>query len=339
VGNYSVTLEQVAGTCAFAITPGTQILSATANSGSVNVGATSGCQWRAISEASWLTINSGANGSGNGIVRFNATANTGSSSRTGRVRIAGESLTITQLGINPVATVSAASFSATAMASESVAASFGSGLATTTQAAETIPLPIELAGTRVTVKDSANAERLASLFFASPGQVNFLIPAGTANGAAMVTIVSGDGRISTGTIQISTVAPALFSANSNGQDVALGVVLRVAADGTQSYEPIARFDSTLNRYVAVPIDFGAAGDRIYLSLFATGVRRLTSLPALTVQIGGVATQVVYAGAQGNLVGVDQINLLLDRSLAGKGEVNIVATANGVSANVVKVSFR
>lgn len=338
-GNYSVTLEQVAGTCAFAITPGAQILGTSASSGSVNVGATSGCQWRAISEASWLTVNSGANGSGNGIVRFTATANTGSASRSGRVRIAGELLTITQLGVNPVATVSAASFGGTTMAPESIAASFGSSLATTTRSAETIPLPNELAGTRVTVKDSANVERPASLFFVSAGQVNFLIPAGTANGAAMVTIVSGDGTISTGVIQIALVAPALFSANSNGQDVALGVVLRLSADGTQTYEPIARFDSALNRFVAVPIDFGATGDRIYLSLFGTGVRRLASLSGLTVQIGGVNTQVVYAGAQGNLVGVDQVNLSLDRSLAGKGEVNITMAANGLSSNTVKVTFK
>lgn len=338
-GNYSVTLEQVAGTCAFAITPGSQILGASGSSGSVSVGATSGCQWRAISEASWLTVNSGANGIGNGVVRFTATANTSSASRSGRVRIAGESLTITQLGVNPVATVSAASFGATNMAPESIAASFGSGLATTTRSAETIPLPTEMDGTRVTIKDSANVERLASLFFVSPGQINFLIPAGTANGAAMVTIVSGDGKISTGTIQIASVAPALFSANSNGQDVALGVVLRVSADGTQAYEPIARFDSALNRFVALPIDFGAAGDRVYLSLFGTGLRRLTSLSGLAVQIGGATTQVVYAGAQGNLAGVDQVNLLLDRSLAGKGEVNITMTANGLSSNTVKVSFK
>jgi uncharacterized protein (TIGR03437 family) len=69
-----------------------------------------------------------------------------------------------------------------------------------------------------------------------------LIPAGMAAGAATVVITSGDGKVSTGVVQIAAVAPGLFSANASGQGVASGVALRVKADGTQTFESIARFD-------------------------------------------------------------------------------------------------
>jgi uncharacterized protein (TIGR03437 family) len=163
------------------------------------------------------------------------------------------------------------------LASESIVAAFGAGLATTTQVAASLPLPTTLAGTRVLVRDSAGVERDAPLFFVAPAQVNYLIPAGTAAGAATAPITSGDGKVSTGVVQIAAVAPGLFSANASGQGVASGVALRVKADGTQIYEPIARFDQAQNRFVAVPIDLGPnlgnATDQVFLILYGTGLRQ------------------------------------------------------------------
>ena len=59
-------------------------------------------------------------------------------------------------------------------------------------------MPNNLLGTTVKVTDSAGHEQSAALFFVSQGQVNFLMPAGTALGAATVTITSGDGTSSKG---------------------------------------------------------------------------------------------------------------------------------------------
>ncbi len=94
-----------------------------------------------------------------------------------------------------VANVSAASFTGPTLASESIVAAFGAGLATTTQTAGAIPLPTSLAGTTITVRDSAGTERLAPLFFVSPDQVNYQMPPGTMPGLATVTI-NGGGELS-----------------------------------------------------------------------------------------------------------------------------------------------
>jgi uncharacterized protein (TIGR03437 family) len=236
-----------------------------------------------------------------------------------------------------VASVSAASFSGAELANESIVAAFGVGLATTTQAAPSLPLPTTLAGTTVKVLDRTGATRDAPLFFVAPGQVNYLVPAATAAGAATVTITSGAGAISTGATQIASLAPGLFSANASGQGVVAGVVLRVKADGAQIYEPIAEFNQAQNRFVAKPIDLGPATDLVYLILYGTGFRNRSALTAVVCRIGGVDANVLFAGAAPGFVGLDQGNVLLPRSLAGRGEVDVVLTADGKAANTVRIA--
>ena len=57
-----------------------------------------GCAWTAVSNTTnptWLTITSGASGSGNGSVTFTVAANTGAQ-RMGTLTIAGQTFTVTQ---------------------------------------------------------------------------------------------------------------------------------------------------------------------------------------------------------------------------------------------------
>jgi len=238
-----------------------------------------------------------------------------------------------------VASVSAASFLGAELASEQIVAAFGAGLATTTQVAENLPLPTEIAGTTVRVRDSQGENRLSPLFFVAPAQVNYQIPPGTAAGAATVTITSGDGAVSIGNVTISAVAPGLFSANANGQGVAAATALRVKADSAQIFEPVARFDTTLNRFVSIPIDLGPEGEQVFLILFGTGFRAATGQPAVTAKIGGADTEVLFAGPQGGFVGLDQANVLIPRSLAGRGEVDVEMTFSGKGSNLVKISVQ
>lgn len=234
------------------------------------------------------------------------------------------------------ASVSAASFNGTSLAAESITAAFGSNLATAVQVANVIPLPTQLAGTTVRLKDSAGVERLAPLFFVAPTQINYLIPAGMAAGAATINITSGDGSVSEGELTINPVAPGLFSASASGQGIAAATILRVKADGAQSFEPVSRFDLAQGKVVPVPIDFGNASDQVFLLLFGTGCRQRSSLTNVQTEIGGLAVETFYAGPQGDFVGLDQLNLRLPRGLTGRGEVQIKLTIDGKSANTVTV---
>ncbi len=236
------------------------------------------------------------------------------------------------------ASVSAASYLGPDLASESIVAAFGVNLATTTQLANTVPLPIDLAGTTVRVRDSAGVERLAPLFFVSGGQINYQLPPGTALGAATITIASGDGALSTGTVKVTPVAPGVFSAASSGGGVAAAYIVRVKNDNSMVDELISRYDEAQQRFVAIPIEFTPQTRDIVLVLFGTGWRGRSALPAVGVKIGGVDIPAAYAGTQGGFVGLDQMNVLLPRSLAGSGEVNLVLTVDGHQANTVRLAF-
>jgi uncharacterized protein (TIGR03437 family) len=238
-----------------------------------------------------------------------------------------------------VASVSAASFLGGSLASESIVAAFGTALATRVEVASTLPLPTTLAGTTVRVRDSAGTERLAPLFFVAPTQINLQIPPGTVAGQATITVTSGDGTVSGGGANIATVAPGFFTANASGQGVAAATVLRVRADGTQVFEPVARFDAAQNRFVAAPIDLGPESEQVFLILFGTGFRQRSSLSATTLSIGGVSVEVLYAGAQGDFVGLDQVNARLPRSLIGRGEVDVAVRVEDKAANQVKINIK
>lgn len=121
--------------------------------------------------------------------------------------------------------------------------------------------------------------------------------------------------------------------------MAAAFVFRRNAAGQESYEPAARFDPATRSFVAVPIDFGAADDQVFLILYGTGFHYRSSLAGVTATVGGVARPVVYAGLAPEFVGLDQTNLRLDRSLAGSGDVEVRLTADGKTANTVRINVR
>lgn len=241
--------------------------------------------------------------------------------------------------VRAVTSVSAASFKGTTLATEEIVAAFGTGLATSTQVATSLPLPTNLAGTTVQVRDSAGGERLSPLFFVSPNQVNYLVPAGSATGIATVTVTSGDGSVSASLVEIAGVAPGIFTASASGRGVAAANALSFRPDGSSFPQPVSGFDPATNQIIALPIDLGPPTDRVFLVLFGTGVRNRSALSAVTTRIGGVAAPVSYAGPQGSFAGLDQINIEIPHSLAGRGLVDVVLTVDGQAANVVTINIK
>ncbi|HEX8424045.1 MAG TPA: M36 family metallopeptidase, partial [Pyrinomonadaceae bacterium] len=86
------------GTCTYSISPSSASVASGGGTGSVGVTAGTGCTWTAASNASFITITSGASGSGNGTVNYSVAANTGTTSRTGTLTIAGQTFTVSQAG-------------------------------------------------------------------------------------------------------------------------------------------------------------------------------------------------------------------------------------------------
>ncbi|MFN7828997.1 MAG: metallophosphoesterase [Acidobacteriota bacterium] len=238
--------------------------------------------------------------------------------------------------ITPLAVTSAASYSTAAVAPESIVATFGLNLAAGVNQASQLPLPMNLGGVTINVRDAGGVERAAPLFFVSPAQLNFQVPSGLATGSALVESFI-DGQIaSRGMIQINPISPAIFTADSSGSGYPAATLLRYRGSDLVGVEPVFDYDPVGKRFIGHPIDPGPAGEAIFLVIYGTGFRNHGGLGSVGVRIGGIDAQVVYAGAQGDYVGLDQLNVRIPRELAGRGEVDLVLNVGGLSANPVRI---
>jgi uncharacterized protein (TIGR03437 family) len=240
-------------------------------------------------------------------------------------------------GVVPAITVQSAAAPNGAVTPESIASIDGSNLATTTIQSNTQPPPQSLGGITLTVTDSVGTARAAPLMYVSSSQINFVVPAGSAPGLTTFAIANGNASsTTTGTIQ--SVAPTLFSMSGDGRGVAAANAIEVAAGNPQLQSPISVFQCAASGCVPTPIQLNANAT-MYLILYGTGIRNRSSLANVTANIGGINVPVFYAGPQPSFAGLDQVNLSLPLSLSGSGEVNIVFTVDGQTANVVTINIQ
>ena len=96
IANRTVTVNQASAPCSYSVAPTSISISALGGAGTaVSVTTFSACAWTAASNASWLTILSGASGTGNGTVSYSVLPNTGGV-RTGTLTVAERTVTISQ---------------------------------------------------------------------------------------------------------------------------------------------------------------------------------------------------------------------------------------------------
>ena len=81
--------------CSYSLSSNSQTFPSSGGSGTVNIIAPAGCGWTAISNAGFITVTSGASGTGNGVVGFSVATNTGAM-RSGTLTIAGQTYTVNQ---------------------------------------------------------------------------------------------------------------------------------------------------------------------------------------------------------------------------------------------------
>ena len=238
-------------------------------------------------------------------------------------------------------TASAAASYGWASAPGELVAGYGSGLATTTAGATSLPLQTTLGGAQVQLTDSAGNVSLAPLLYVSSGQINYQVPSsGVAAGLVNVAVLNGTTTVSTGVLEVGSIAPAIFTANSTGSGVPAAQIQRVHSDGTYDYEDVFTYDSSSSQFVPSPIAFN--GDSLYLLLYGTGFD-LATASGTTVSITGPVlitnTTVSFSGAQGQYAGLDQIVAQLPGSLAGSGTVTVNVTVGSSTANPVTIAFQ
>jgi uncharacterized protein (TIGR03437 family) len=226
---------------------------------------------------------------------------------------------------SPAATVNWAT-GGTQVAPNSIASVYGTHLANAT-ALSGSPATT-LAGTTVTVTDSAGLAQPALLYYASPTQLNIVMPGGMASGTANVSVKSGDGVVSGGTVNVAAAAPGILTVSggllnayavhydAQGNQVGLAQTVQLGGSGN---------------LVATPISLDPPTGSVYLLVYGTGIRGAPQ-SQVTVQVGSVKIAPAYSGAQSQYPGLDQINILLPYSLKGAGSVTLTVTAAGQASN-------
>jgi uncharacterized protein (TIGR03437 family) len=214
--------------------------------------------------------------------------------------------------------VSSASYVAP-IAPDSLASIFGSNLSRATASAaldSNGQLPLELASTRVDVNGTP-----ASLIYVSPGQINFVVPAGVGVGVTTVTVRSTDttATLST-TVQITATAPAIFSSNASGSGP--GAILNAVTFASAPF--------------LVETPENGADVRTRLAVYGTGLRAAKNLAARAIDSNGNSFDltVEFAGAAPGFFGLDQLNFIVPAGLDGAGNVSLFIRTDDGTSNTV-----
>ncbi len=249
-----------------------------------------------------------------------------------------QSFNVTVGSVKVISILNAASYSSGSLASDGYAAVFGSAFADKDYIAGPPPLSTTLGGATVTVTDVNGKSVDAGLYYVGYAQVNFVMPTGLAPGQGSVVITNAGGRKTSYIVNIAPVSPALFSGDASGKGAAAAVVINIAADGSVASSGLSYgCAGTPVVCKSTPINVGTG--KVVLSLYGTGIRGRSGLGSVAVTVGGVTAKVEYAGSQPTYPGLDQVNVVLDSSLAGKGQVVLQLTIDGVAANPVLITIQ
>lgn len=82
--------------CSVTLTPTTAMFDDRGGTGTVQVASPDVCTWTAVSQAAFLSVTSGASGTGNGTVAYTVAENNTSADRSGTLLIGGETFTVSQ---------------------------------------------------------------------------------------------------------------------------------------------------------------------------------------------------------------------------------------------------
>jgi uncharacterized protein (TIGR03437 family) len=320
------TVTQSSLTCAFTLTPGSASVLADGGSATFSVSGPNSCAWTAETGASWITIVSGASGSGTGVVAVAAGANPDSAPRSGTVTVGGQTFTLTQ--------------AAAAVQISAVNAASNAGGAVTPGMIVTLSTPGMGPAATVTAQVTGDYRYLTTtlgemrvlfdgkpvpMLFAENGQCGAIVPYSAAASASVQVQVEFQGvRGSSMTLPVASSSPGLFSRDGSGSGP--GLILDPMGNLNSDIHPAPK-GSTVILYATgegQTADSGVSG-RISAAPFPRPL-----LP-VSVTIDGVDAQIAYAGAAPGLpAGLLQINVLVPDA-ARSGAVPVMLTVGNASS--------
>ena len=177
--------------------------------------------------------------------------------------------------------------------------------------------------------------KLLPLFFTSDGQVNTQAPFDLPVNTELSLIVRRGGALSAPeTVTIAPSAPGMFTSNQRGtgQAAVVDVQGRLIAPGNAA--------PSGGVAILFATGLGAVDQPVQAGFQAPGAEPLarTTLP-VTLTVGGVPAQVLYAGLAPGFVGLYQINFLIPNGVAPGDAVPLVVSNGGASSTPGAIAIR
>jgi uncharacterized protein (TIGR03437 family) len=201
----------------------------------------------------------------------------------------------------------------------------------------------ELGNITVTVNGHA-----AALLMVSPTQINFTVPSETLGGLVEILVTSREGYISHGTAAVLGLNPTIFgrTGDASGAGAVLDAVgfqsgiFSVAGDSLYLLDGRTRL-TILTSGISTGVANTNLGNDVLL-----GNGQIIENLAESVSVEARASDgrvfmlpVEFAGAQGALAGLDQVNVVLVPELSGAGSVQLTLVVNGVRSNTMRTTLQ
>ena len=190
--------------------------------------------------------------------------------------------------------------------------------------------PMSLGGVQASVNGLA-----APLLSVSATEVVALVPNGAQSVSGRkipISITYGGGTTQFGEFPVEDAAPAIYTANGQPSGPALAENPDFSINSAQN--PVAK-----GSYVALYLN----GTGVTIPAGADGQAApadpllMTALP-VTVTVGGVPAEVLFAGAAPTLVGVTQVNVRIPATLAGTGPVPLTVQVRRYTPNQLAITI-
>ncbi len=215
-----------------------------------------------------------------------------------------------------------------------ILAIMGANLATDTQAASTVPLPISIRNTSILL-DSADGEILLPLLAVSPNQVNALLPYDLPPGIYSLRVESNSVSSNAVSLTVAQFSPGIFTMSSNGQGQGIFVNAITGSLITAS-NPAARGS--------------------YVTLYATGLGAVD--PAVVAGGAGASAEpfnrtlqtprvffdsspaeVLYSGLAPGFAGIYQVNVRVPSTVTPASNVSVSLSIGAAASNRVAIPVR
>jgi uncharacterized protein (TIGR03437 family) len=163
-----------------------------------------------------------------------------------------------------------------------------------------------------------------TVFAAFATQISFLVPDPLPGSSAVVQVLHSGTVVAAGSVPVSALSPAVFSADSSGT----GIFSGQSYDRGQ-YNAVFAAGPAPSGIVPVAVAGAIGGVPNTLILYGTGWKH-AGLPSVRVTMGGLAVTPDYAGPSSS-PGLDQLNVRIPSSLAAQGALLVDISISFTSA--------